>query len=568
MGPAARYFLLIALFSSPMLKVSWIFPTAFLFAVLGSGLVNREVFAAAPAAAPGQENEFDINEFRVLGNHVLAPEAIERAVYPFLGSHRTIETVKQAADALQKTYKDAGYGAVFVDIPEQDVNDGLVRLQVTEGRLEAVHIRGDRYFSNRQILAALPSLQQGKTPQLSDLQHEIGEVNARTADRTVAPVLKAGSEPGTLDVDLAVRDTLPLHGSVQYDNRHTADTTPNRATASLSYDNLWQRQDSVSVQYQTAPAHPSDAEVFMANYQGHIDSAGAQGLLSYTHTSSDVLALGTLGVLGRGSIYGAHWLQPLPSPSGSIQSLTAGADYKDVLTSVLPNAPATSGTGDTASPGSTSPSTPVTAKVKYVNWSAIYSGNWVRDMHAFSLTAGVAFGVRSGFNTSNEFLIARSNAYPNYFYVRVGYNGTEALPGGFGVLQRVNAQWADSPLVNNEQFSLGGADTVRGYLEAETLGDSGIAGTWELHSPAFGPHLGSFLMPTYAFVFVDGGVATLVDPLEGQRTNVSLWSTGVGLRLENSHGFTGSVDYAIPERTGVRTEKNQPRVDFLLRYAF
>jgi hemolysin activation/secretion protein len=511
---------------------------------------------AVPAPVPATQNTFDIQEFRVLGNHVLEPRVIERAVYPFLGPARTIDTVKQAADALEKAYKAAGFGAIYVDIPEQEVANGIVRLKVTEGKLESVHVRGERYFSGRQILAALPALEIGKSPNLPALQQELTALNARTADRTTTPILKAGSEPGTVDVDLAVQDTLPLHGSLQYDNRHTADTTPNRATAALSYDNLWQRQDSIGVQYQTAPADPSNAEVFMANYLGHVGSDGGQVAMSYTHTSSNVLALGTLGVLGKGSIYGAHWLQPLENTAASSQSINAGVDYKNVLTSVLPDA-----TGSTASG-------PVNAPVKYINWSAAYSGSWWRARQAYSVSAGVNFGVRSVLNSVDEFENARYNADPDYFYIRLGFNGTQKLPGGFALLQRVSAQWADSPLVNNEQFSLGGADTVRGYLEAETLGDSGLADTWELHSPSLGPHAGAIFSPLYAFVFVDGGVATLIDPLPGQRENYTLWSDGLGLRLENSHGFTGSVDYAVPRRTGVRTQKDQSRIDFALRYGF
>lgn len=508
------------------------------------------------AATPTAQPRFDINEFRVLGNHVLPVRVIERTVYPFLGPERTIDTVKQAADALEAAYKAAGFGAIYVDIPEQEVADGIVRLKVTEGKLEQVHVRGERYFSDRQIRAALPALEIGKTPNLPALQQELAVLNARTADRSMTPILKAGAEPGSVDVDIAVKDTLPLHGSLQYDNRHTADTTPNRATAALSYDNLWQRQDSIGVQYQSAPAKPSDAEVFIGNYLGHIDSAGAEAAFSYIHTSSNVLALGTLGVLGKGSIYGAHWLQPLENTPAASQNVNAGADYKDVLTSVLPN-----------TPGSTS-SGAVTAPVHYINWSAVYSGNWWPALQSYSLFAGINFGVRDALNYTSEFENARYNANPDYFYLRVGFNGTQKLPWGFGVLERMSAQWADSPLVNNEQFSLGGEDTVRGYLEAETLGDSGSAGTLELHTPPVGPHVGTILSPLYGFIFVDGGVATLVDPLPSQRENVTLWSTGFGMRLENSHGFTGYVDYATPRRQGVRTQKGDSRIDFLLRYGF
>ena len=515
--------------------------------------------AAPPAPASAQQNTFDIHEFRVLGNHVLMPAAIERAVYPFLGPKKTIDTVKQAADALEKVYKAAGYGAIYVDIPEQEVADGIVRLKVTEGKLEEVHVRGERYFSGRQILAGLPALEIGRTPNLPDLQKELATLNARTPDRSLTPVLKAGSEPGSLDVDVDVKDTLPLHGSLQYDDRHTADTTPNRATAALSYDNLWQRQDSLGLQYQIAPAKPSDAEVFSANYLGHVDPLVGQFALSYIHTSSNALALGTLGVLGKGSIYGAHWIDPLPVGAPGSQSINAGADYKDVLTSVLPQSNASTSSNAAGA---------VTTKVNYINWSAVYSGNWYPGKESYSLTTGLNFGVRSVLNSESEFENARYNAHPDYLYLRLGFIATEALPLGLSVMQRVSAQWADSPLVNNEQFSLGGVDTVRGYLEAETLGDSGLAGTFEIHSLPVGSHAGAILSPLYGFVFVDGGVATLVDPLPAQRVNVTLWSTGAGVRLESPRGFTGSVDYALPGRDGVRTRRDQSRIDFLLRYGF
>lgn len=511
---------------------------------------------SAADSLPPKQNTFDITEFRVLGNHVLRPTAIERAVYPFLGAGRTIDTVKQAADALQAAYKAAGFGTIFVDIPEQDVDDGLVRLKVTEGQLEQLHIRGERYFSGRQIVAGLPTLRIGKTPNLPQLQQELTALNARTPDRALTPILKAGSAPGAVDVDIAVRDALPLHGSLQYDDRHTADTTPNRLTAALSYDNLWQRQDSIAVSYQTAPAHPSDAEVFAANYLAHVDRFGAEAAFSYIRTSSNVLALGTLGVLGEGAIYGAHWQQPVLGTPSTNQSMNFGVDYKDVLTSVLPD------------PTGGASSAAVQAKVRYLNWSATYAGGWFGPAHNLVITTGVNFGVRNSLNSADEFENARYNAKPDYFYVRTGINATEALPFGIGLLQRFSAQWADSPLVNNEQFSVGGAESVRGYLEAETLGDSGATGTFELHSPRLGARGGAFLMPLYGFVFVDGGVATLVDALPGQRGDFTLWSTGVGLHLENSAGVTGTLDYAIPQRDGVRTLKDKARIDFLVRYGF
>jgi len=142
------------------------------------------------------------------------------------------------------------------------------------------------------------------------------------------------------------------------------------------------------------------------------------------------------------------------------------------------------------------------------------------------------------------------------------------VPGGLTLLARVSGQWAASPLVNNEQYSLGGVDSVRGYLEAEFLGDSGLAGTFELQSPPLGKHFGPVLAPLYVFAFVDGGVATLEEPLAAQIYREHLWSTGGGLRLESPMGLSGELDYAIAEADGIDTRKGQRRIDFSVRYGF
>lgn len=539
-------------------------PKALALAVAFAGVCAE---AAPPPASRGMAVEaaptsqrtqprFDILEYRVLGNRMLPTTAVERAVYPFLGPNGDLEAVRKAADSLEKAYKDAGYGTVFVDVPEQSVDEGVVRLKVTEGILGHARVRGARYFSGRQILAALPALQPGETPHLPTLQNELAALNARTADRSVTPVLKAGSEPGTVDVELAVKDVLPLHGFVSVDDRHTADTTPNRVTAGLSYDNLWQRQDSVSLMYQTAPADPANASVDSATYTAH---AGASGLasFSYTHTSSNVLALGTLGVLGKGDIYGAHWTQPLEGSATTSRSFTFGVDYKDVFTQVFPDATTSGASG-----------APVLAPVRYANWTGAYSQAWRYAHTSLTTNFGVGFGIQGIVNQEPEFENARYDASPAYLYLRWSGEVTQTLPLGLAVLARFSSQWSANPLVNNEQFSLGGLDTVRGYLEAETLGDSGIAGTFELHTPTLPAHLGAVRIPVYAFGFVDAGVATLLDPLPAQEYKLRLWSTGGGLRIENAAGVAGEVDYAIAEAAGLRTRQGQGRVDFTLRYGF
>ena len=505
----------------------------------------------APTVAKAADERFDIGEFRVLGNSLLANRAIERAVYPFLGPNGNLEEVRKAVASLEKAYKDAGYGTIFVDIPEQSVDAGVVRLQVTEGRLDRVRLSGARYFSDRHIRAALPALQPAATPNLQTFQQQLTQLNSQSSDLSVTPVLKPGGVPGTVDVDLKVRDAAPVHASVEMNDRYSANTTPNRLVASAGYDNLWQLNHGLSLLYQWAPAKPSEAEVGAATYLLRSQSASALWAISVIHTNSDVAAVGTLGVLGKGTIYGAHWIDPIVNTESASHTVTLGVDVKAFTQSVQLS-------------GSPGLGTPIT----YANWLAQYSGAWRLPSRSFTFSASIGFGIRDLVNRPDEFEAGRFDAPADYFYVRSSGQVEQTLPLGFSALVRYTGQWVETPLVNYEQLAIGGVDTVRGYVEAEALGDAGAAGTIELHTPPVGDHWGRMLHPLYAFVFGDVGVVTLHDALPNQEARTHLGSFGVGLRLENPSALQTYLDYARPLVTGPYTRRGDSRFDFSVRYGF
>jgi hemolysin activation/secretion protein len=514
-----------------------------------SGAVDAQTPPAAADATPADQR-FDIAEFRVLGNTVLPNRDIERAVYPFLGPNRDLEVVKKASEALEKAYKDAGYGTIFVDIPEQSVDSGIVRLKVTEGKLDRVRVKNERYVSGREIRAALPALKPGETPHLPTFQQELTELNSRSPDVTVTPVLKAGPEPGTVDLDLNVQDKLPFHASIEANNRYSPDTVHDRLALSASYDNLWQLNHSLSLQYQTAPARTANAEIEAASYLIRPEGAHSVWAFSYIHTNSNVDTIGTLGVLGKGSIYGIRWIDPLVNTEAASHSITLGVDYKDFAEDVK-----LTGSG-------------VDTPIKYIHWSAQYAGNWRFSSTSIGFTAGPGFGIRDLVNNPQSFELKRAFAPANYFYVHSTGQILQGLPDGFAILARYTGQWTPNPLIDNEQLAIGGLDTVRGYLEAEVLGDYGAAATIEFHSPMLGDRWGSMLRPLYAFIFGDVGIVGLQQPLSSQPYHTRIDSAGVGLRLEAATGLYGTLDCAVPLVNGTRTIKDRPRLDFSIHYGF
>ncbi len=498
-----------------------------------------------------QSPRFDVLEYRVLSNSVLEARAIERAVYPFLGPHKSLEDVQAARAALESAYHNAGYSTVYVDVPEQDVNQGIVRLKVTEGRLDRVRVTGARYFSNGQIRSEMPSVQHGVVPRFTDVQSELAHVNQLSADRRITPVLRAGPTPGTVDLELKVADDLPLHGTVSVDDRYTADTSRTRAGVSLSYANLWQKFHSFSFQYQTAPEQTSEARVLAGTYVMPLSRPG-QALAAYVvDTNSDVATIGTLSVLGKGRIYGLRMIEPLPASGGYYHGFSFGADFKDFSENVLLSA-------------DTGQSTPIS----YTSWSFAYNGTarTARASTTFNLSAN--FGIRGLSNSADEFENKRFRGRPNFFYLRTSATHEHKLFGPLSLAARLAGQYAVEPLVSNEQFAIGGADSVRGYLEAAELGDYGVSGSMELRTGLTPPWLREHGGKLYGLLFLDGGVVATLDPLPEQPSRADLSSWGAGLHFSGFHGVSADLAWAYALVASSRTAVGDSRIHFSLQYGF
>ena len=153
---------------------------------------------------------------------------------------------------------------------------------------------------------------------------------------------------------------------------------------------------------------------------------------------------------------------------------------------------------------------------------------------------------------------------------------TQELPEGLQLYGKIQGQIADGPLASSEQFSVGGLDKVRGYLETEVLGDNGVVGNLELRGPNIGDWLqkqmkdetgqGAPRFNTFNewrfFAFTDAGKATVLHPLAEQQSEFDLWSYGVGTRFKMFEGFNGMIAYSVPMITQTFTQARDPRVNF------
>lgn len=508
---------------------------------------------AVPGEDPAPEPTMYIREIRVKGVTCLTPEEIESAVYPFTGPLRSMKDVDEARSALEKACQDKGFKTVAVEVPEQTGARGIIYLKVVENTVGRLRIRGAKYFSPEVIKRRLPSMAAGRLPNFTDVTKDIVALS-QLADLQVTPKLRPGVIDNTIDIDMEVKDTLPLHGSLELNNRYSANTTELRLNGAINYNNLWQAGHSLGLSFQVAPENMDDASVYSAYYLARLQNhPGTSLMFMGTKQDSNVSTLGGAAVAGRGEIIGARALFTLPGEAGFFQSVSVGMDYKHFAEDV--------------SVGENLISTPI----EYYPFTMNYSAAWTGKKTFTELNAAANWHFRGMGSDRLEFDNKRYKANGGYFYVRGDLSHTRELPGGTEIYTKVQGQAASGPLINSEQFSGGGVATARGYLESTALGDNGIFGTLELRSPSF---IGLSGKPQGGekpsdrewrlYGFLEGGSLFLNDALKEQDDQINLASTGVGTRIKLFGHFNASVDVAIPLIDQPEAEKGTPRVNFRL----
>lgn len=499
---------------------------------------------------------FDILEFDVEGNSLLQAPDIESAVLPFMGPDRTPQDVDDARDALEHVYHDRGYKTVAVKIPKQSVRDGVVRLDVVEAKVRLLQINGSHHHSLERIRDEAGSLAEGQVPDFNQVQEDILALNQQPG-RRVTPALKAGPTPDTVDVDLLVNDDAPWHGSLELSNRQSEGTKPLRAAASLSYDNLWQRGHVLGLSLLAAPQDPDQSQVLYASYLARVGRSPWTTLFTAIKSDSDVATVGGTQVIGNGDFFGLRGFLTLGASPDFYHSLGLAAEYKrSTIKTRL---------------GSDAFDTPIRYTPLTVQYTAQIKGaDWVNT----GFDASVTFVPSIVGSDATKLDANRAYARSGFFYLRSGLDLQFQLPRDLGLRLRMNGEWTDQPLITNEQFTAGGVDSVRGYYEAEALGDYGGIFSLQLQGPDFGSWFGggepekSWFEQVQPYAFVDGASVRIYNALPEQSNGEDLLSVGMGLQFKMFGFLDGGVDWALATTNGPATAAGNARVLFRISGKF
>ena len=465
-------------------------------------------FSTQAGAQPTPENPtFAIKGFVLDGDNPLSESVTRILLAPYVRPDATIETLQKATASLETEMKARGYALHRVALPAQELG-AQVKLTVVKFVIGKITIDGREQFSEANIRASVPVLQEGESPNFRTMSVQTTLANESPAKR-IQVVLKESEEPDQIDARIVVKESRPWNISMSESNYGSTATGIDRFTVAASHSNLFDRDHQLTLAYTTSLEQPKAVAQVGVNYRIPLYLLG--GVVGVNYTQSDVVGeFGAFKSNGAGRTAGLNYSHYLHPSGGYRGFVTLGLDYKQFDVTHINDVPLV---GQTVRG-----STPLT-----LGYNARVEGDYV----VWGYNVDVA--VNTPFGNGNDLTSYRSEdtriETARWVAVHAGANFATGVGTGWIWSTRGQLQYSPQALISGEQFGLGGSNSVRGTGERPLSGDSGAVFSTELSTPEWLPGL-------RLLGFVDAGWLANTNPNGNPKPpNDSLSSVGLGLRF-------------------------------------
>lgn len=455
---------------------------------------------------------------------------------------QSIRVVCDLRDQTNEALRREGWVA-SVQVPPQEIADGVLRLHVVTARMVETRVRGNAGPYESLLRERLATLQ-AQDP-----------LNERVIERLL---LLAGDVPG-LDVQLALRPAGGQQGDVigevtiSYRRFTVLANVQNYNSRILGRETGYVRAEyygltGLSDLTYLGFSSTADFKEQRILQGGHIMGLGPSGTTagiraSYAWSRPD---LGALDYRTDTLILGFDVTQPLVRSLNGNISLGAGFDYIDQLTDIHSGDLKLPLTGDKMRIAYASVSGD-TRELRR-DGSIIWSLRGALELRKGFDILGASQPGFSGGRTQSR-IDGRSDA----FVARASLEGIVGLTSNFRIVGRAQGQWTNDSLLNYEEFALGNLTIGRGYDPGANSGDraAAVSGEAQFDLPAFN-WLTTQIFGFYDFVYLDN-----LDRGSTERDR-KFSSYGGGLRLGLPGQALLEVTYARPMDRALTIDKARP----------
>ena len=468
-----------------------------------------------------------VREIRIIGNTVFSAEELAAVTAPYLNRELTSEDFESLRQALTLYYVNHGYVTSGAVIPDQTVTEGIITIQIIEGKLSRIDIEGTTHFWPSYLRDRI-ALSAGPPVNIKVLQERLQLLQQDPRLARINAELQPGVVRGEAELHVKVAETSPYKAWVEFNNFQTPVVGAERGLGTVSHQNLTGHGDPFSFTYgRSEGVNP------LIDTSYSIPFTPYDTTLSASYRRNDFLVVeapfNTLNISSQSEIFGLSLLQPVYRTLNHQVNFSVTGERLFNKT-ILPGFP-----DFNLIPGSQNDAAIVSALRFIPEW--LYR------------TPSTVFAVRSRFSVGLNVLGATIN--PGFvngvqvpdgrFFAWLGQvQAVQRLDRlwGLQVLGRYDVQLASDSLFPVEQFPVGGRFSVRGYRENTLVRDNAMVATVEARLPVLRSAQTEDLLQIAAFLDYGNAWNNGNDPVTPSREFLA--SAGLGLRanfLPQNRGY-------------------------------
>jgi hemolysin activation/secretion protein len=500
--------------------------------------VNVPALARQPTTADSQPL-FVLRGIMLAGNEALPGKQLAAAYQPYLGKQVSQADIAAIAAGIGDLYRAAGFHLSRAIVRPQDIQGGKVRIDIIEGGIVEVALKGEgaEQFGVRPFLD--PVLAE-RPARLSTLERQLLLINGLPGVHiTDSAIEEIGEATGRFRLVVHL-NVWHLYAWLGADNLGSPSVGPWQSYATAAFNSYLRPGDSLALNLSTIANDPRELGFGRLSYDAPVGTDGLRigGSALYSEVRpgdgrrlfNDITT--TESVELRGSI------APVQSQRSTL-TLTAAAGWSDVRERNVFG----------------------TVSDDRIRTASLTSDYRLQDPFGGNNYATMTY--RQGLDifgatSADDPLALRDGASPDFWVFDFWYTRYQTLSDAWSLKMSMASQIASGPLYTSQQFYLGGAAFGRGYGAAEISGDNGLAGSFEVR---FDQKPNWRYLNGYQFYgFVDAGAAwndsyRLADGL-------SLTSVGAGVRLFLWDNLQADLGVAFP--LSYRAPDNETRSARLL----
>lgn len=489
------------------------------------------------AAQLSDQDEFFIQEINLVGNTVLDEAELAHLIEPYVNRPLTLAHIQTLRESITRRYIELGYINSGAMIPDQDIGDGILEINIVEGRLSQVNVTGHKRLQTTYFTEQL--LNDWRVLNIADLQKKIQALHSDPLIEKVDAELRPGSRRGEGILDITVHEVRPYRVELGINNHRSPSVGEYRVEIAGVHENLTGHADKLAAKF----GYTEGLKDVALEYAIPINRSKTTVSAGGDYSESEVIEepFNTIGIQSETERYFVGITHPFYTRPNGYFTGSLTFEQRQSRSYLL-------GELQQLSPGAIGGKARVTV-IRLGNEWLLKSENQV-----LALRSRFSFGLDAGGATING-KDAQGRDIPDGRF--------RSWLGQLQWIQRLD--WKNSlvvvdaslhhtsdPLLSMEKFGLGGVDTVRGYRENVLVRDKTVNLSLEYRLPIFGPRW-------QLVSFYDYGYGTNVND-ESDIHRLS--SVGLGLRwIDTSGHYRGELYWAEPRDDVVTLEDDNSLQD-------